>query len=566
MKYGSLPIKSLLMCRISHYALFLCIIFFFNPLPYAYDTPKNHGEWWADTFGAFSPNENNSTINIYSIFERVMDAADKQSNRSPSLIILKKYKKPAAFSLSDGTVVLSSELIETINKNISAHHRDSVLAFIIGHELAHLSNDDFWNWEAFSKTQDKSFLPEAKTYSDKEKQADYYGLLYMTMAGYDPLYMLNEKHLSKIFSSLQNNTTSSHPTGDERAEKLITQIKPLIKETMLFNVGVRLYQMRRYDEAEKIFDRIANSFPSREIYSNMGMCSYMKALYIMRNCADFNRFYTATSFGTSTLAENLRSGGQDCRKTSTFEDNIKNTVNYLSVAYEKDKSYLPSGVNLTSALIISGKYYKALGIADEILERFPESSEAINNKNIALYLSSAANSDTVLESLNSLAKKPIPYPPALFNIATIYNDLKIKDRSNLYFKLYIESGDSSFYSDKAYLHTGIKRTKTRISRHPVAPPLPLGKVSNSTKNILKKFIKTDFETGNFSGSFYTDGDTKILTIGNYIEYVDFTTKKLRVSDIIKTYGKPISKSNEHMSWNNFSIDTKNNNVLRIVLY
>jgi len=78
---------------------------------------------------------------------------------------------------------------------------DSRLAFLIGHELAHLAKDDFWHGSAFAavssykdETQVRRILTSQleKTggsldfVKTQELQADSYGIIYMTMAGYDP--------------------------------------------------------------------------------------------------------------------------------------------------------------------------------------------------------------------------------------------------------------------------------------------------------------------------------------------------------------------------------------------
>ena len=92
---------------------------------------------------------------------------------------------------------------------------DARIAFVFGHELAHLAKDDFWHQTAFDAVQ--QFMPQSENKKEiaelllntedvndstkakeirrkKELEADAYGLLYAVMAGYDAGLIADENN------------------------------------------------------------------------------------------------------------------------------------------------------------------------------------------------------------------------------------------------------------------------------------------------------------------------------------------------------------------------------------
>ena len=57
---------------------------------------------------------------------------------------------PLAAALPDGYIVLSKHAVEILYKNVSSIVGDTRTAFVLGHELAHLANDDHWHLEFYN--------------------------------------------------------------------------------------------------------------------------------------------------------------------------------------------------------------------------------------------------------------------------------------------------------------------------------------------------------------------------------------------------------------------------------
>ncbi|MEO5330455.1 MAG: M48 family metalloprotease, partial [Magnetococcus sp. YQC-5] len=86
---------------------------------------------------------------IQNIFNRVQDAADKRGNRMPQLKVVNQPEHPWAIALPDGTILLSLGAIHLCYRNVSQKEGDTRMAFVLGHELAHLAKNDFWDTDLY---------------------------------------------------------------------------------------------------------------------------------------------------------------------------------------------------------------------------------------------------------------------------------------------------------------------------------------------------------------------------------------------------------------------------------
>jgi RNA polymerase sigma factor (sigma-70 family) len=87
------------------------------------------------------------------VFERVKATADKPGGRFPRLYIINTKGEPFALSVPDGGIIINPTTLETCYADVDRAEGDRRLAFILGHELAHLANKDFMHQEAFQALQ-----------------------------------------------------------------------------------------------------------------------------------------------------------------------------------------------------------------------------------------------------------------------------------------------------------------------------------------------------------------------------------------------------------------------------
>ena len=179
------------------------------------DNSKVFAGWWIKNYGAIDAKMDPLAARAEQIFERVSMAADKKGSRFPRLVVIRADGDPYAQVIKDGSVILTYGGLKICYKGVSPSKGDARLAFILGHELAHLAKDDFWHSSAFAAVREygdgkkvreslmKEFNwdatdPNTQEFIRKQElQADSYGLIYMTMAGYDPKAIIDKDRTGK---------------------------------------------------------------------------------------------------------------------------------------------------------------------------------------------------------------------------------------------------------------------------------------------------------------------------------------------------------------------------------
>lgn len=160
----------------------------------AFAEDRGRKEFWVNKYGIAK--EDRFSSRAHAVFARVLAAADRRAGIEPALYIVNYDKTPWAQALADGSIILSRNGLEFCYSNQGPGDGDSRMAFVIGHELAHQFNGDFWHYRFLRTAEDsgdniRAFqdIKELAKSSDmllaKELQADQYGIIFSTLAGYD---------------------------------------------------------------------------------------------------------------------------------------------------------------------------------------------------------------------------------------------------------------------------------------------------------------------------------------------------------------------------------------------
>lgn len=543
-------------------AVVILVILLIPLFSFSMESPKNLKQYWVDMYGEVKQDESEASKIAYSIFDRMVQVADKRANRLPQLLILKNYRKFLAQSLPDGTVVISKEIPEVLKQYNAG---EQILALVIGHELAHLANDDFWELYAFNDTGDGFLKIDKAKQHKKELMADSYGILYMTLAGYDTSKLMEKDKLEAIMNVLggQAKADSLYPTSELRTEYILNGVKPIINNIKLFKAGVRLYQIGMYQDAELVFSRFLKEFPSREVYSNLGMCRYMQAKAAVKDCEGYDEYYLATGFDTETLAENFRSG-KKCEGLADFKKHLAKALEYLAKAYELDKRHLNLVLNYSSALILSGDYAKAVSVLESILKEDPDNSRALNNKLIAMYLLNQQNSVDMTDVVAAKLTELSDLPEAVYNLGII----KSKD----YFKEFLILEINTEYANRARKMLGMKRVYYGMTKGKIELPVPLGKVDREkTAKALKGFITTEYDYNLFAKmNIHEKGDVTAFEVDGYIVYVTYQPENMVVDDIINklggSYVKEILNETTLYKWQGYIAEVRSDKISKIITY
>ncbi len=568
---------------------------------------KHHGSWWIENYGVISEEEGPLVTRAEGVFNMVSMASDKMGNRIPKLLIIRSKGDPWAISLKDGTIILTHGALNVCYKGVAEEDGDSRLAFLLGHELAHLSNDDFWHAFAFTAVEENLIYTEIKKAlkaqlektgdikaddpeSDKfirtkELQADSYGIISMAIAGYDPRAIVDDSN--NFFEEWVSQTTSAaayedprHPGPEMRSEFLRSQLSAVVETIDYFTFGVNLYQLGRYSDAILLFDAFSEHFPGREVFNNLGLSHYQLAMRFLSSCDRELplRFKLSTVFDTETRARRTRGKGRsDCVKNKIFLQHINNATGYLNLALNKDPTYLPARINLSSALITAGRYSSAMSMADEALEIEPGNPEALSNKAVALYLFGLANNiDTADNAINVLKETSVRNPGfgnSVYNVAAIQSERGRKASAQETWKAFLRVEHSGIHATAARRNTGIEADEIAIvpSTSRLKPPIKLGEITAESAEVLNEMESREFVIGKFTGEIYEGNRIKALAIDNVVEVVERQfDKKIEFKGFKEKHGEPVRVRNNNygktLIYSDFAAYVKNGKIKKVIYF
>ncbi len=577
----------------------------------------DHASTWVRDYGALSVTDHPDDVapqvlsmvrDVFEVFKRVLAAADKRANRFPKLLILREADEPWAICLRDGTVLLTQKAMEFCYQGTDKTTGDARMAFLLGHELAHLANDDYWHLVAFEalanygndqkekaiqkileqlqKNLDAGNTTESKkVIRKKELKADANGLLYATMAGYDPTAIVN-KEGRNFFQEWVNQITGEiafgdelHPTPELRATFLLSNMKAVCDELDLFNLGVRLYQLGRYDDSLEFMVAFNEKFPSREVFNNIGLIHYQKALEALAQC-DWNKAYQyklSATVAIKTRAEtfNMESlRGDLCSKMAVFKKENRKAMRYFNVACEKDPYYIPSRVNLSSALIMAGRYNGATDILDEALNINENDPAALNNRALALYLHGPSidvdmheQSTNILEDI--IEKNP-RFSDAYYNLGVFEAERGRNASAKKHWEKYLQLESTGVYAEMIRKNMNPETTEPVYKPFYEAPPVKLGRFDETTKEQLRGLSSHPLNLGNISGTFYSGNGLLILVLKDVAELVvSPVEQKISFSDMIEQYSSPCRIYNnpagiKTLMYEKFAVDIQDGMITKVV--
>lgn len=253
----------------------------------------------------------------------------------------------------------------------------NALSIVLSHELAHYYNDHTFCSDfayAISKTN-KSYSNKLKmkTKNDKislETQADYKGLFFAAVAGYEP-FKVHSLVLDAVYKRYYiKDEGDRYPTKAERKEIAANAVKKAEQLYHNFRMGLEEVQSKHYDTAIKTFESINLEFYSRENFNNIGVAKTLQALELrkVRNYEFHHpqRFlYPLEVDNTSRLNPNTT--------RSTTDDNSEKMIALLTSAQKDfqeairlDPSYTKGYINLACVYDLLDNPEAAIGKIKEL--------------------------------------------------------------------------------------------------------------------------------------------------------------------------------------------------------
>jgi len=566
----------------------------------------HHRSWWIEKYGVVDKGYDLLAARAEMIFQRVSMASDKTGKCIPRLLIIKGGGRPWVTSIRDGSVILTHGALRVCYKGVSKENGDSRLAFVLGHELAHLSKDEYWHAFAFADLDDKEISEELEDqleeirdisrdksvademFKEKELQADSYGMISMASAGYDPGAIIDNDNINFFedwIAQTKRNITyedSQHPDPKVRAEFLRLRLDDVVKLLDCFTFGVTLYQIGRYEDAILLFDTFREQFPGREVFSNLGLSNYQIAIKALSFCdADLPyRFKLSTFIDPETYAVKLRGFGEsDCFKDKVFLRYIKRALEYLKLAVDKDHTYLPARINMSSALIMAGEYSRAISVTEEVLRIDRENAEALNNNAVALYLYGLSNniegaSDNAIEIMRKVVGLNHNFGNPVYNIATIYSEEGKDASASDTWKAFLKIESTGDFANVARRNLGIELKENDVAASltgPEPPFKPGEEIKGELEKMLGKMKVREFSIGGSTIEIYEENDLRILARDFIVEVIEKVYDKgVRTEEFKTEYGKPLRVMNKYggaiLIYDDFAVDVIDGKVRKVIYF
>ncbi|MEN8128882.1 MAG: M48 family metalloprotease [Pseudomonadota bacterium] len=410
------------------------------PLRFSYAAPvfhpRDHVPFYIDSYGEVFPHNNPQVARAHDVFARVKAVADKSAKRSqPRLVVVNSPGDPWAIALPDGHVVLSRSAVELCHEDATIDDAEARLAFILGHELAHMASDDFLHKEVFQflAKQEKAPKLRAEHANGTELAADASGFIYASMAGFSVERLLEASGNAPDFLHFWSQQTSdhapdTHPEVHHRASLLRQHLQNVYEQLGLFHFGVRLSHFDYCDDAVHFFREFQKSFPGREVLNNLGFCQLQIALQLMDATKVFQYWMPLLLDGETRAGTTLvQRGGNSLKTLSQAEKGqaegfLRNAVAYLDDARDADPYYIPARINLAVALLYLGKPHHSRAVISEARGLAPDDIAIKELEALVLYEQSNDEIDywpMAVAKLEMLTQNSDEPRTSLFNLARL---------------------------------------------------------------------------------------------------------------------------------------------------
>jgi tetratricopeptide (TPR) repeat protein len=398
-------------------------------------------DFYIATYGAIDPSQDPRAATAFRVFDKVKAAADKSIKRMPRLVVISGATDAWAIALPSGHIVLSRKALELCFKSADPATAEARLAFILGHELAHLAHDDYWHHEVESflaKTQDTQkiahFLDQSFEARQAELAADDKGYLYAAMAGY-PVERLVDNRKTDFFTFWMQQTqakiTSSHPFPEDRAALLRERLKMLQEKLAFFDMGVRLAHFGRCADAMYFLQEFKRVFPEPAVLNNLGVCALQLALQQMPK-AQAGFYWLPFLLDLETRAPRTRGVAAEPEPARRFlkdfeadssqaQSHLKEAAEYLGQAVAAAPDYLAARLNLATVQLYQGRPHQARATLDEALDLAKSDWQVKMLDALALYEQSEAGIDLWPAAIKRLEVFDGEMPPAWrYNLARLF--------------------------------------------------------------------------------------------------------------------------------------------------
>jgi tetratricopeptide (TPR) repeat protein len=526
--------------------------------PNAWAKPEDSVQFYFDNYGR-ADSKDKLVRRVHQVFEKMKSVADKRYHRLPQLAIVEGFDNPKdclIIALPDGHIVLSKPVLDILYKNVSLVHGDTRAAFILGHELAHLANDDHWHRAFLSVVKNSQsnqiVIKDCKKTQEKEIEADDNGFIYAAMAGYPVEQLLaNDSHQQNFFVYWEQQTfkqvNNTHPRPEDRANLLRARLQALLDILPYFHFGVRLSHFERCDDGIYFLREFVQNFPGREVYNNLGICALQKAQKVLGQAAYL--YWLPSVLDVTTPIENLSSPYAHRGERSTLANEfLSNAEEYFQSALNMEPSYLPANVNLAITTFYLGEIYQARAAIEKAHQLAPDDLDIQGMRLVILYEEGEQSPYVdmwpyIIKQLEQLAQKPNAPLSVFYNMAKLLELRKRTGSNKIWQRLAKQMADLPIPIRRIVC----EKTACRQQPHQKVPkanwdlPIKLGTDTNRNKT-LRQWKKGEMRLYDLYEQIYQhpNGKAEVLAMREMVEMV--VLKKLEhitIKELPNYCGQPL---------------------------
>jgi tetratricopeptide (TPR) repeat protein len=457
--------------------------------------PQERLDYWRSNYEELAAPDDPRVERAQAIFKRLLDAAGRKPGVVPRLFIMKRdpLNVSLPIAIPDGSIILSKGTLDICYRE--PLHGDDRLAFVLAHELAHQLKDDFWHMRFFQaleasqaqKPQPSSDLVELRRLVSatdeiwtKELQADEYGIVYASMAGFNTDAIVAEDRGVNFFQAWVQAlapgrlsaayASPSHPNPQQRAETVKARLRQILDKTDVFAWGLRFYQIGDYARAIRAFENFLHFFPSREVYHNLASSHHQLALQYYRLWKPNTPalpFKLSLTIDPTTRASRIALRGrnqQNAKPAELFHEHLDKAMEFYQTAISLDPAYMLSYNNLGCALFIKADWYKAIATFQDALKIAPQAPEVLNNLGVTFFAADIPQQGkSHLLKAHELASH---YDAPLFNLGKIAYEEKRPTEAQTYWQAYLRLDPVGPWADLIQQQAGLPSPQPRLRPAP----------------------------------------------------------------------------------------------------
>ena len=501
------------------------------------------------------------------IFEHIKLISGR-SARSAKLLIIRSSGKPWAIALGDGNIVLSAGALDIIYSHKDVETGDAWMAFVLGHEIAHLANRDMWHHQMHEalagdpadqalttlRNNLSSSSMNLDNIKDRELKADEQGFLYAALGGYKINRVLDtpeggESFLAHWVQQTGTLVDNSHHSVELRTRFLKQRLGELSRQVDLFDYGVKLAHFARYEDASYLVEGFSKLYPSRQSLNNAAYINIQRARKLMQPGLAYRYWIPTLLEGDAGLVvdRGLRAGLPDQAKRL-----LEDAVNMLEEASAMDTGELVSRINLIAAHFYLGEYFHARAVVEDALLVRPNSLQ-LQGLRALILLEQEPTIDMwpiASQMLQEVADSPNAPENIVFNYARLLMERKRHGKAKKYLKKLLDKSVSIplVYREIVCREIGDSEaclqefTSTKRSKPHWNLPLEIGADIDvaATRKVLRGWAHKQEQIGPVAFDFYINsvGDS-VLAIDYRVELITLGSTELGSTfDLVLEAGRP----------------------------